>query len=141
MSEEQKQDVFDKDVTVQWKDRKHWMWFPFSFTKYALKNDRLYTDTGFFNTHYDELLLYRVTDICLNRTLWQKLFGTGTITLSTRIDTNKEILLVNIKNPLQVKEILSDAIEKARDSRDLVRKDFFGAGGLDEDDEEFHDMM
>lgn len=141
MSEKQKQDVFD-DTTLQWKDRKHWMWFPFSFTKYALKDDRLYTDRGLFTTHYDELLLYRVTDICLTRRLSQKIFGTGTIILSTRIDSDKKIFLENIKNPMQVKEILSNAIEKSRTNRDLIRKDFFG-GTVHDDDDEFHehDMM
>lgn len=122
--------------TLYWKDRKHFMWFPFSFTKYLLKGDRLYTEHGFFSTHYDELLLYRVTDLCLTRTLSQKLFGTGTITLHTRVDTDKEIYLENIKDPRAVKDILSDAIEAARASRDLIRKDFYGGSRPDDD----HDL-
>ncbi len=140
MSEEKKQETLQTETSLQWKDRKHFMWFPFSFTKYELKNDRLYTETGLFNTHYDELLLYRITDICLNRTLGQKIFGTGTIVLTTRIDSDKEIRLINIKKPKQVKDILSEAIEEARNNRDLVRKDFFGGNGMD-DDGEYHDMM
>ena len=46
-----------------WKDRKHFMWFPFSFTTYELRNDRLYEERGFFSTSSDELLLYRVVDL------------------------------------------------------------------------------
>ncbi len=119
-----------------WKDRKHIMWFPFTFTKYLLEGDRLYTERGFFNTHYDELLLYRITDLCLTRTFLHKLFRTGTITLYTRIDTSKEIYLENIKHPREVKQILSEAIEAARDSRGLIRKDFFGGSDADEE----HDL-
>lgn len=126
--------------TTHWKDRKHFMWFPFSFTKYELKNDRLYTEHGFFTTHHDELLLYRVTDICLTRTLSQKLFGTGTIILYTRIDADKQIFLENIKHSKKVKDILSANIETARTSRDLVRKDFFG-GNTEEEEDGYHDMM
>ena len=66
------------DQEILWEDRKHWLWFPFSFTKYTLTEDRLYSQQGFLNTHYDELLLYRVTDLCLTRSLGQKLCGTGT---------------------------------------------------------------
>ena len=43
---------------IIWQDRKHFMWFPISFTKYEIKNDRLYQETGLFSTHYDELLLW-----------------------------------------------------------------------------------
>ena len=38
---------------IIWQDRKHFMWFPISFTKYEIKNDRLYQETGLFSTHYD----------------------------------------------------------------------------------------
>ncbi len=67
--------------TTIWKDRKHFMWFPFSFTTYEVRNDRLYEQQGLFTTHYDEVLLYRVVDLCLTRSFSQKIFGTGTITL------------------------------------------------------------
>lgn len=113
---------------IIWKDRKHYAWFPFSFTKYSLKNDRVYTQTGFFNTHYDELLLYRITDICLTRTLGQKFFGTGTIILYTKIDTTGQVLLQNIKKPKEVKELLSKSIEAARAGNNVVGKEFYGMG-------------
>ena len=35
---------------IIWQDRKHFMWFPISFTKYEIKNDRLYQETGLFST-------------------------------------------------------------------------------------------
>ncbi len=126
---------------IIWKDRKHYAWFPFSFTKYSLKNDRVYTQTGFFNTHYDELLLYRITDICLTRTLGQKFFGTGTIVLYTKIDTTGQVLLQNIKKPKQVKDILSKLIEEARAGNNVVGKEFYGMGmDIDHGDMGYEDM-
>lgn len=120
---------------ILWKDRKHYAWFPFSFTKYSLKNDRVYTQTGFFNTHYDELLLYRITDICLTRTLGQKFFGTGTVVLYTKIDTDGKVLLQNIKKPKKVKELLSKCIEEARAGNNVVGKEFYGTGmSMEHDD-------
>ena len=92
---------------IIWQDRKHFMWFPISFTKYEIKNDRLYQETGLFSTHYDELLLYRITDLCLRRNLSQKIFGTGTVILYTKADSEREIHLKNIKNAREVKDLIS----------------------------------
>ena len=117
-----------------WKDRKHFMWFPISFTKYEIKNERLYQETGLFNTHYDELLLYRITDLCLKRSLAQKIFGNGTIVLSTKADSDKEVLLKNVKNPKEVKDLISHLVEEARDGKKVVGKEFFDDSSDDLDD-------
>lgn len=117
-----------------WKDRKHFMWFPISFTKYEIKNERLYQETGLFNTHYDELLLYRITDLCLKRSFSQKIFGTGTIVLSTKADSDKEVLLKNVKNPKEVKDLISHLVEEARDRKKVVGKEFFDDSSDDLDD-------
>lgn len=112
-----------------WKDRKHFMWFPFSFTKYEVTNDRLYIQKGLLSTTFDETLLYRITDIKLTRSLGQKIFGTGTINLCTTVDHDKHIDLVNIKNPLQVKNLLSEVVEDARDKKKVIGKEFYSGHG------------
>ena len=118
-------------VASLWRDRKHFMWFPFSFTVYEVKKDRLYIQRGLFSTSFDETLLYRITDIKLTRTLGQKIFGTGTIELCTTVDHDGHILLENIKNPMQVKELLSEAVEAARDKKKVIGKEFYGGHGMD----------
>lgn len=126
--------------TVVWRDRKHFMWFPFSFTVYELTKERLYEQKGFFSTNYDELLLYRVVDLTLMQTLSQKLFGTGTLVLKSKVDATPEVRLENIRHPLQVKEMLSDMIEDARTRHRVVGREFygndmyFGNGDVDMDD-------
>lgn len=112
--------------TIKWRDRKHWLWFPWSFTKYEVRNERLYVQRGFFKTEFDETLLYRVMDLKLTRTLGQKICGTGTVTLYTRVDVNNQIELKNIKNPLEVKEFLSDMIENIRNEKKVVGREFSG---------------
>ncbi|MFQ6792131.1 PH domain-containing protein [Thomasclavelia sp.] len=120
---------------VIWKDRKHFMWFPISFTKYEIKNERLYQETGLISTHYDELLLYRITDLCLKRTLAQKIFGTGTIILYTKADSDKEVLLKNIKEPKHVKDLISKLVEEARDRKKVVGKEFFNSSDIEDLDD------
>lgn len=137
------------EADVIWKDRKHFLWFPFSLTKYEVKNDRLYTQCGLFSTTYDELLLYRVTDIRLKRTLGQKLCGTGTIILSAKVEREREVLLVNVKKPKQIKNLLSTTIEESRNRKNVVGKEFYSAahhdmppmGPPDDDfDDDFDDL-
>lgn len=130
----------DKNV-IKWRDRKHWAWFPWSFTKYEVRNDRLYVQKGFFKTSYDETLLYRIVDIRLSRTLAQKIFGTGTVTLFTRVDVNHHIELVNIKDSVAVKEYLSDLVEEIRNRKKVVGKEFYGVmGGADHGGHEHDDL-
>ncbi|MDD6211569.1 MAG: PH domain-containing protein [Clostridiales bacterium] len=130
-----------QESTTLWKDRKHWAWFPFSFTTYRLTRERLYQQNGLLTTHYDETMLYKVIDLCLERTFMQKIFGTGTLILTTRADSQPHIYLKNIKDPLEVKEIFSNAIESERTRKKVIGKEFFGTNASDrgaypEDEEE-----
>lgn len=140
---------------IIWKDRKHFMWFPFSFTKYCVRKGRIFIDRGFFNTIQDQTLLYRIIDIQMRRSLAQRIFGTGTVVLVTKADMSKEILLENIKHPQQVNDMLSDLIEDLRHQRNVVGREFYSndpgrppmPGDLDgdmtdEDDfDDFDDML
>ncbi len=114
---------------ILWKDRKHWMWFPFSFTRYSVTKEHLNLDVGFFKTTYDETLLYRIVDVRLVRTFWQKLFGTGTVQVFSRVDTQKVIELKNIKKPKQVKKLISQLVESVRNDKKVVGKEFYGMMG------------
>ena len=134
------------DSATLWKDRKHFMWFPFSFTKYEVRDDRLFIQQGLLSTTFDETLLYRITDIKLTRSLGQKIFGTGTIELCTKVDHDRHISLVNIKRPMEIKRLLSDAVEEARDKKNVIGKEFYGGHGPrpgmepDTEDDDFEDL-
>ena len=77
-------------------DRKCILGMPISFTKYSIDNERLYIKRGFFSTESDEILLYRILDIKTTRTLWQKLFGVGTIVLYSADRTDMNLELKNV---------------------------------------------
>ncbi len=131
---------------IIWKDRKHWLWFPFSFTKYQITKDRLYIQRGFFRTVYDETLLYRIVDVRLVRSLGQKICGTGTLELFARVDTQKKIELKNIRHCQAVNRLLSGLVEQIRDDKKVVGKEFYGImgrphHGVDMDDMDDSDDM
>ena len=101
-------------ITYIWQDRKRYFGMPISFTRYALSEDRLFTSVGFLNIKDDEILLYRIRDIDTNRSLWQRLFGVGTVTVMSSDKTMPNLELKNIKDPVAVKEMLHKQVEEMK---------------------------
>ena len=122
-----------ENTNILWKDRKHHLWFPLSFTTYYIEDDRLMIKQGFLNTTLDETLLYRIIDISFRQTFAGKLFGTGNIILKTKADASGEIILENIGKPLEVRKMLSKLVEESRDRRNVVGKEFYGSDHMDLD--------
>ena len=100
-----------------WTDRKRFMGMPLSFTRYALSNDRLFLSVGFFSVKDEEILLYRVRDISVKRTLWQRMFGVGSITIASSDKSAPTVVLKNIKNPLDLKELIHESVEDIKIKR------------------------
>ena len=115
-----------------WKDRKRYLGMPLSVTRYALSEDRLFLSVGFFNIQDEELLLYRVRDIASKRSLWQRIFGVGTITITSSDKTTPTLVLKNIKKPMEVKETIHAQVEEMKIRR-RVRVGEIMTGGMDDD--------
>ncbi len=98
------------------RERKRWLFFgiPWTFTKYILTEKKLVIQSGFFRSVENEILMYRVTDVSLSRTLIQKIFGLGTLTIYAHDKTSPKLEIKNIKRVRAFKEALSDAVEKDR---------------------------
>lgn len=112
-----------------WKERKRIMGLPISFTKYSLTEDRIFTDTGLFNSVEDQLQLYMVKDIALKRSFGQKLLGLGTIELLTGDRTSPVLQIKNIPNAREVKEKIYELVLKAKDKRRVMYHENFEDGG------------
>jgi len=102
---------------IIWKDKKRIMGMPISFTRYSLSSDRLYTSVGAVNIKDDEVLLYRVRDISVRRSLWQRMFKLGTVTVNTSDKSTPVVVLKNIKAPLIVKELIHENAEEMKIKR------------------------
>ena len=61
-------------ITYLWKDRKRILGLPITFTRYRLSEDRIFRETGLLNLKEEEVLLYRVRDLELKRSLFQRIF-------------------------------------------------------------------
>lgn len=121
---------------LNWKDRKRiWCGLPWTFTKYGLSDDRFFVEQGLFTTREYDVRLYRILNISLSRTLIQKIFGLGTIHIDS---TDKDLScfdIKNIKNSEEVKELISEAVEKERVRNRVSSREF-----LIDSDDDFGDM-
>lgn len=122
-----------EEAEILWKDRKRYLGLPISFTRYEVDQTRFTSKIGFFNTITNETLLYRIMDLKLSRSLGQKIFGVGTITLYTADTSHNTFELKNIKKPDKVRRYLSNLVEKEREDRRLTGRELFGVadGGYD----------
>ena len=122
-----------------WHDRKRYFGLPLSFTRYSLSDDRLFTSVGFLNIKDDEILLYRVRDIDTSRSLWQRLFGVGTVTVMSSDKTQPVLQLKNVKDPVFVKELLHKQVEEMKIKRRVRVGEIMG-NEIDDADGEFDDL-
>ena len=116
-----------------WRDRKRFMGMPLSFTRYSLSNDRLFLSVGFFTVRDEEILLYRIRDISTTRTLWQRLFGVGTVTVCSSDRTMPTLTIKNVKAPLTVKELIHDNVEEAKRKHRVRVSEVSGDFDMDDD--------
>jgi len=108
-----------------WRERKRlWCRLPWTFTVYSYDTEKLYIESGFLSRKYEEIRLYRVLDISVDRSFLQRLFGLGNIILDTSDKTANKCTLKNITKVLKVKNELSDFIEKARESKKVHAREF-----------------
>ncbi|MDT8716774.1 PH domain-containing protein [Clostridium sp. 19966] len=115
---------------MEWNDRKRILGLPISFTRYKLEGTRLYVSKGLFNTVEDELVMYRVLDVRLSRSLLDKIFRVGTITLYTADETDRELLIEKVKNPKQVRDLISKLAEDERGRLNIKGKELYGAADI-----------
>ena len=118
-----------------WNDRKRTLFgLPLSFTKYMLSEDRLFIEQGFLNKREDEVRLYRIMDVSLSRSIWQRIFGVGTIHCCSADKTMKDFDIVSVKNSKEVKEQLSQLVEAQRDAKRVTNREYMDD---DHDDTDF----
>ncbi|MBQ9742654.1 MAG: PH domain-containing protein [Ruminococcus sp.] len=120
-----------ENTQILWTDRKRPIFgLPLSFTVYKLTSEKLLIESGFLSKKEEEVRLYRVMDLTLNRPLFQRIFKVGTIHCVTADKSTPEFDIKKVRNSSQVKEFLSDLVEKQRDEKRIAGREFM----MDADD-------
>ena len=121
---------FGKTAKLLWNDRKRFMGMPLSFTRYYLVEDptwvKMFVETGLTYSDLEEVNLYRVCDISLMQSLSGKMFNTGTIILKSSDESKPTLVLRNIKNPYQVRDMIADLVEREKTIHGVRVTEFHG---------------
>lgn len=120
---------YGKGAELIWSDRKRRLGMPLSVTRYRLIRKpgawcKLFSDIGLTYSEIEEVNLYRIRDISMHQSLFGKMFNVGTITLKTADDSQPIIVLKNIKNPFQVRDLLTDYVEQERRAHNVNVTEF-----------------
>lgn len=111
-------------LEIIWKDRKRPIFgLPLSFTKYRMTKEKLLIETGLLSIKEEEIQLYRIMDLTLKCSIWQRIFNVGTIHCCSGDKTTPEFEIKNVKNPSEVKELLSKYIELQRDRKRISTRE------------------
>ena len=120
---------------MEFNERKRWLFFglPFTFTKYAIKEDVITVDEGLLRTVENDCYMYKVQDVQHSASLLEKIAGLGTVTCFTGDTTHPQLVLQHIKHSKAVKEFILEQSEKARLKRRTVNMVDIGTDGFDGD--------
>lgn len=114
-----------KTENAIWYERKRTLFgLPLSFTKYWIIGERLFISKGLFNTKEEEIKLYRILDITLNRSLGEKIFGLGTLHLCSADKSTPELDIARIKRPREIRDLISELVEKVRDEKGIISREY-----------------
>jgi len=105
-----------KNVITSERQRLGFLGLPFTFTVYSITDKKLLIKKGLFSRTYDEILLYRITDLQLKNTFAQTVFGLGlgTVTVFSKDTSDGTLEIRNIRHARQFYDILSENLEKER---------------------------
>jgi uncharacterized membrane protein YdbT with pleckstrin-like domain len=131
------------DNTVVYTERKRWLFLglPWTFTKYTITPGVVTTNRGFLNTVEDDCYMYKVQDVKLTVSFWERLVRVATITCYTGDVTDPELKLVHIRHAKEIKSYLLKTSEEARLKRRTLNTMDIGAHGVDMDGDGIPDAM
>lgn len=99
------------------KKRSRLFGLPLSFTNYLVNEEKLTIRSGFLSIIEDDAFLYKIQDVRLVRSFWERIFGLGTIICYTGDTTHPELSLVRVRHSSEIKDFILSASEEERRKR------------------------
>ncbi len=124
----------DAKGELRFEERKRWGFFglPFTFTVYKIYDNDIQVVSGLLTSKENDCYMYRVSDVELTMTLFQRMFGLGTVHCFTSDVTDKNLVLTNIRNAREIKDFIYQAAEESKRRRRTVNMQDIGAVMEDE---------
>ncbi len=90
------------------------VWYQVASCQYRLTSQRLFVRQGLIAKKTEELELYRVKDVIVAQSFLQRICGYGSITVLSNDDSNPQLILLGIRNPIEIKETIRNQYRAAR---------------------------
>lgn len=90
---------------------------PICFTTYTVNEEKINIKKGFLTIIEDDAYLYKIQDVSLHRSFWERIFKLGTVLCYTGDTTHPELKLVHIRHSDLIKDYILTASEEARKKR------------------------
>jgi uncharacterized membrane protein YdbT with pleckstrin-like domain len=97
-----------------------------------ITTERLRITSGIFSKRSEELELYRVRDITFLQPFLLRMFGCGTLVLTTSDSSTPTITLTGIPSAIELRDGLRAAVERCRDRKRSRVTEFGGSIDIDE---------
>jgi uncharacterized membrane protein YdbT with pleckstrin-like domain len=91
--------------------------------RFRLTSQRLLRDTGVLTRTSDHLLVINIDDVTVHQTVFDRMFGLGTIKLNTKDTTTPVLLMQGIENPRHVADMIDEVRRTERNRRGLYTMD------------------
>ncbi len=113
-------------------ERKRWVFLglPFTFTKYRIGDELITVESGFLNRKEDDCYMYKVTDVRLERSFFERIVGIGTVVCITGDNTHPELRLLHIKNSKAIKDFILAQSETERQKHRVLNTMGIGHAGV-----------
>jgi uncharacterized membrane protein YdbT with pleckstrin-like domain len=99
-------------------------WLKTASTSYHFAKGRLTWRTGMLSRSAESLELYRIADVTMRQSLFQRLFGVGSITLNSADANHRQVVMVGVPSPDRFRDWLTDVVQQARRDRGMREMQF-----------------
>ena len=120
---------------MEFRERKRWgfLGLPFTFTVYKVREDMLTIESGFLSKKEEDCYMYKINDVELRRSFWERIFRTGTVVCFTGDVTDQTLTLKHVRNSKEIKEFILKHSDEEKIRRRTVNMQNIGSSMVDMD--------
>lgn len=114
---------------MEFKERKRWVFLglPFTFTTYTVTEELVTIDQGLFTRKEDDCYLYKIQDVTLTSSFFERIVGLGTVVCNTGDVTHPVLSIQHVKHARAIKDFILQQSEEQRMKRRTLNTQNIGA--------------